>query len=199
VKSQASIEASRRPVAGSRRAARRPPSEPSFPELSADSPTKESIYDLAYAEEALRELRNFLRQLDRADRIAFAGAAGNLLFSFLPWKETVADGEVLGLLSLGFPVLVASGLGIAAMAMRVRKTPTLSPVISWAVQLISGCFGIVWCLAFILLSWDSHPVASPIGNFEMATSRPAIGVFLALLGSGVSVTGTFLGLKQPPA
>ncbi|MHB8877629.1 MAG: hypothetical protein ACYC8T_28390, partial [Myxococcaceae bacterium] len=138
--------------------------------------------------------------LPSSDKLAFTGAALNILFAFFPWKETVVDGEVLGLMSLGFPVFAVSIICIMAIVVRVRRImPKLNPLVPWLLQLTAVCFCIVWCLIFVKLSWDSRLAKSPVGNFDMYISKPSFGVFISVITSLLALGGTLMGLKEKPA
>ncbi len=151
------------------------------------------------AEDAFQEAKKFVRELSTADKLTVAGCALNVLISFFPWKETALEGEILGLMSLGFPVTVVSVLTVMAVVVRVRSfLPKLSPLVSWIVQLLGISFCIVWCLAYIKMSWDRQMVRSPVGNYEMPVSMPSFGVFIALISSVLGLGGTLLGLKEKP-
>lgn len=154
---------------------------------------------LVSPEEMLADLKNFLLELGQSDKLAFLGALATVLLSFIPWKSTAADGDVLGLVSLGVFVLIAAVGSMAAVAVRVRKVmPQLNPIIPWLVQLGTSVFAIVWCLVFIRLAWNGQQVPADIGNEMVPLSSPSAGVFLALLASLVSLAGTLMGLKEKP-
>jgi hypothetical protein len=163
------------------------------------SPTT-SGYGIVAPEDALAEAKNFIGILPTSDKLAFAGVALNVLFSFFPWKETVTEGEVLGLMSLGFPVFVVSILAMFTIVIRVRRfMPKLNPLVPWLLQLGAVCFCIVWCLVFVKLSWDGRLARSPVGNFEMRISTPSFGVFVSLVTSLLGLGGTLMGLKEKPS
>ena len=158
-----------------------------------------SGYHLAAPEDVFKDAKSFVIGLPGSDKIAFAGLMFNILFAFFPWKETVLEGDILGLMSLGFPAFLVSILGVTSIVIRVRKfMPKLNPLIPWLLQLSAVCFCLVWCLIFIKLSWDSRLAKSPVGNFDMYISKPSVGVFLSLLTSIVALGGTLMGLKDKP-
>lgn len=150
-------------------------------------------------EQVIDDVRDFWGDLGRSDRIAFAGACSIIVSAFLPWKETAAEGEILGLMSLGLVgVLTAIGL-LGSIAVRVRRTmPNLNVLIPWLAQLGLSAFGILWCIIFMKVSYDATEVPSPMGNATIMNSTPSFGVFLALLGALTSLGGTLLGLKEKP-
>lgn len=149
------------------------------------------------AEEAFAEAKSFMEELSSADKLTMAGLGLNVLTAFFPWKETAADGEELGLLGLGLPVLVMTLLAGAAVVMRVRRAGRhQSLFILWLTQLGAVGFCIVWCLIFIKVSWNGTIVRAPVGNFEVAVSKPVIGVFIALVTSVVALGGTLMGFKE---
>src|SRR5690606_1863968 len=52
-------------------------------------------------DEAVAEFRHFYSSLSRSDRFSFFGAATVALSCFFPWKSTLEDGDVLGIMDLG--------------------------------------------------------------------------------------------------
>jgi len=148
-------------------------------------------------EEALRDAQNFVKDLTSADKITFAGCALVILVSFFPWKETRDDGEVLGFACSGIFAFLAALATIGAVVIRERRVmPRLSRLAPWIAQLVSTSFLILWCLIFIRLSWDGRLVPSPIGNYEVALSKPSFGVVLGLMGGIGALAGTLLGLRD---
>jgi hypothetical protein len=148
-------------------------------------------------EQLLDDAKDFVVGLPTADKIAFAGAAIVVLVSFMPWKETASDGEVLGLMSNGIVAFLAALATMGVLVIRVRRImPRLNPLAPWLAQLASAIFGIIWCLIFIKISWDGRRVDSPIGHYTMAISTPSFGVVLGLIGGLVALGGTLLGLKE---
>lgn len=148
-------------------------------------------------DEALREMSAFFKQLGLSDQLAFFGALTIALSCFFPWKSTLEEGDVLGMMSLGVVTLIISGILMGAVAIRVQRfMPRLHPLIPWLVQLASAGFSALWILIFMRLAWDSTEVPSPIGNYTMMRSSPSFGAWVALIGAGVSLTGTLLGLKE---
>ncbi|GMU62871.1 MAG: hypothetical protein AMXMBFR34_46340 [Myxococcaceae bacterium] len=147
-------------------------------------------------DDVLKDARGFFAVLSSSDKMAFFGTAAMLLSTFFPWKETVQDGDVLGLLSAGIVVSLLSALALASMVLRVRKAFSVNPLLPWILQL--GClgFGIVWCLVYVKMSWDSTMVRSPIGNFDMWASKPSFGVIFGFMAGVVGTLGTVGGLKD---
>ena len=146
------------------------------------------------------DVKHFVLDLSVADKLAFIGALAALISCFFPWKDTITEGEILGLMSLGAAVFGVSLLIIIAIVIRVRKVmPALHALIPWLVQFGGACFCIVWCLVYVKLSWDSTMARSPIGNFERWVSSPSPGVFIALLMSVMTLGGTLMGLKEKPS
>lgn len=150
-------------------------------------------------EQVIDDVRDFWGVLGRSDRIAFAGACSIIVSAFLPWKETAAEGDILGLMSLGL-VGVMAAIGIlGAIMVRVRRTmPNLNVLIPWLAQLGLSAFCILWCIIFMKVSYDATEVPSPMGNATIMNSTPSFGVVLALLGALTSLGGTLLGLKEKP-
>ena len=162
-------------------------------------PRAPGAYQPLDPEDWMTDVRHFIVGLSTSDKIAFWGALGTILACFFPWKETVDDGDALGLVSLGAFVFAACIILIIAMTIRVRNAmPRLNALVPWLLQFGTASFSIIWCLVFIKLSWDSTLARSPIGNYDMWTSKPSIGVFVALLLSIVALFGTLLGLREKP-
>lgn len=147
-------------------------------------------------DDVFNDARGFFALLSTADKLAFFGTAAMLLSTFFPWKETVTDGDVLGLLSAGIVVTLLSLLSLIAMVLRVRKAFSVNPILPWIVQLGATGFGSLWCLVYVKTSWDSTLVRSPIGNFDMWASKPSFGVIFAFIAGVVGALGTVAGLKD---
>jgi hypothetical protein len=174
-------------------------------EVSADDwnqmsngPREQFVADKAMdPDDVMGDFKRFVFELSNADKLAFFGSVTMFLACFFPWKETVADGEVLGLMSLGIVVFGLSAVAMAAIALRARKTfATLNPIVPWVAQLGAIGFGELWCLVYMRLSWDSTITRSPVGNFEMWASKPSFGVILAFLSGIVAGLGTIFGLRE---
>lgn len=147
--------------------------------------------------DAMVKTKQYLWGLSFADKLALAGTSILLVSTFFPWKETVADGDVLGVFSSGILVTLLSAIAVAGIIIRTRKTmPTLNPLLPWVAQL--GCVGVsgVWCLVYMKLAWDATLTHSPVGNYEVWVSKPAFGLILALLAGITSIVGTIFGLKD---
>ncbi|WP_240359670.1 hypothetical protein [Pyxidicoccus trucidator] len=154
---------------------------------------------IADPEELIRDAKELFRMLAGGDKVAFWSAAVVLLSCFLPWKETAADGDVLGLMSMGAGAFVLSILVMIAVGMRVTGTlQKWNPVVPWMGQLVAAFTCLVWCIIFIKVSADTTRVPTPVGNAEMMNSSPSFGVFVAVLGSIAMLGGTLLGLKSKP-
>ena len=150
-------------------------------------------------EQVIEDFRDFMGVLGRSDKFAFVGAATILVAAFLPWKETAAEGDILGLMSLGLlAVLAAIGI-IGSIAVRVRRLmPHLNVLVPWLVQLGLSVFSVLWCIVFMKISYDATEVPSPMGNATIMNSSPSFGAFLGLMGALTSLAGTLLGLKEKP-
>ncbi len=167
--------------------------QPKVAKVEAAGPEPKAIDADAF----LADMKRFVMELSTADKIAFFGMLTMVLTTVLPWKVTVIEGDVLGLLSEGVLVAGLTLMGIASLVIRVRKTmETLSPVVLFAVQLGALGLSLIWCVYFSVSSWDSTMAHSQVGNEMMRASRPAFGVILAFLAGGVGGLGTVLGLKE---
>jgi hypothetical protein len=163
------------------------------------APTGQSGYHMVDPEDFWGEVKSFVSELTLPDKLAFIGAFSAMIACFFPWKDTITDGEVLGLMSLGAAVFGVTVVIIIAIIIRVRKVmPALHALIPWLIQFGGSCFCIVWCLVYIKLALDTTMARSPIGNFERYVSSPSAGVVIALLMSVVMLAGTLMGLKEKP-
>src|SRR5882672_5207883 len=52
-------------------------------------------------DDLISSVKSFMVDLSTADKIAFFGTVASILSCFLPWKDSITEGEVLGLMSLG--------------------------------------------------------------------------------------------------
>lgn len=154
---------------------------------------------IADSGELMAEAREFLGLLSGPDKLAFWGAVTVVLSCFLPWKETAADGDVLGLMSLGAGAFLLSIGTIVCIGTRVRGAAQgANPVLPWMGQLVTSFLCLIWCVIYIKVSSDTTRVPTPIGNAEMMNSSPSFGVFLAVLGALAALGGSILGLKGKP-
>jgi hypothetical protein len=152
-------------------------------------------------EDLVQDARQFVRNLSQSDKIAVGGAAVLLVSGFMPWKETAADGEILGMMSLGVVAMLAAIGFIALLAVRtrrVREDPYANVLLYWMGQLVVAIFCIFWCIIYMRVSSDSRLVPTAMGDAVVQSSTPAFGVFLGLLGGLGSLGGTLLGLKERP-
>ncbi|MCY1079681.1 hypothetical protein [Archangium lansingense] len=194
-----------RPAAAAAPAPRRPqqteldPADINYVPTRDPSGTNTGTGQIVAPEEVIEDFRDFVGVLGRSDKIAFGGAVTILVSAFLPWKETAAEGDILGLMSLGLlAVLAASGI-IGAITVRVRRLmPHLNVLIPWLAQLGLSVFCILWCIIFMKISYDATEVPSPMGNATIMNSSPSFGVFLGLMGALTSLAGSLLGLKEKP-
>ncbi|AKF82469.1 hypothetical protein MFUL124B02_28155 [Myxococcus fulvus 124B02] len=151
---------------------------------------------IADPDELIQDAKDLLGAMSAGDKIAFYSAGLVVLSCFVPWKETAADGDALGLMSLGFGAFLLALLTMGAIGVRVRATfPKLNPVVPWMAQLLTTFLCLIWCIVFIKVSSDTALVPSPVGNSEMMNSSPSFGVFIGILGSVGALIGAFLGLK----
>ncbi|MBJ6763990.1 hypothetical protein JGU66_24725 [Myxococcaceae bacterium JPH2] len=192
-----------RAAAPAPRRAPAPPPEPSYSDVedawerAERRPGSSAIED---PEVLMLQGRDFLRELKGADRIAFWGAAAVVLSCFLPWKETAADGDILGLMSAGVGACLLSVGVMIAISVRVRRSlAQLNPMVPWLAQLGMSIVTLLWGLIFMKLASDTARVPTPMGNTEMMNSSPSMGVFLAVLGALAALGGTLMGLKDKSA
>lgn len=148
-------------------------------------------------EEIIADTRAFVGELGRSDKITFGSACLIIVSCFLPWKETAADGEVLGLMSEGAGAVLGAALVIGAIFIRKRRTmPKLNASVPWMMQLGFSFFCILYAVIFIKISLDTTPVQSQLGDAMVWTSSPGFGVFLGLLGAIGALVGSVMGLRE---
>lgn len=169
------------------------------PNRPAPAPISGSGYHMVDPEDLWGDVKGFVAELTMADKLAFIGAFTAMISCFFPWKDTIMEGDILGLMSLGAAVFAVTVVIIVAIFIRVRKVmPRLHALVPWLIQFGGSCFCIVWCLVYIKLALDTTMARSPIGNFERWVSSPSAGVYIALLMSVLMLAGTLLGLKEKP-
>ena len=148
-------------------------------------------------EELAADFKSFVAELGRTDKIVFISALVIIASAFLPWKETAADGDILGLMSLGILAVLAAGALVGTVVVRVRRVmPALGALVPWVVQLCLSIFCIVWCLVFMKISTNGTEVPSSVGKEIVPHSSFSFGVLLALLGALGCLAGTLMGLKE---
>ena len=172
-------------------------SEEDWKENQGKAPEKFVANKALDPELAMGATKQYLMDLALADKLALAGTSLLLISTFFPWRETVAEGDVLGIMSSGILVTILSAMAVAGIIIRTRKTmPNLNPLLPWVAQL--GCVGVaaVGCLVYMKLSWDSTEAMSTVGNYKVWVSKPAIGLIIGLLAGITSLVGTIFGLKD---
>lgn len=142
-------------------------------------------------------MRHFLSGLSFAEKLSFWGSVAAMVACAFPWRETAAEGPVLGFFSMGVMTFGTGLLSTVAVATRARRAmPKLNPLVLWLVQLGSLGVAIVWCLVLMIAWWDSTLVSAPVGNYEMYASKPSLGLYAGLLSAVVALAGTALALKE---
>jgi hypothetical protein len=186
------------PAAGIRR-----PVEPA-PSHDEDLPDEQTVTafgprsQIVDPEDLVQDARQFVRSLGQADKIVFGGAVVLLVSGFLPWKETAADGEILGMMSLGIIAMLAAIGLIAILAVRIRRLqadPYANVLLPWVGQLVVSLFCIFWCILYMKVSSDSRLTPTAMGDSVVQNSAPVFGVYLGLMGALTTLWGTFLGMK----
>ncbi len=155
---------------------------------------------IAAPEDVFEEFRQFVSILGISDKVALAGVGMIVLSSFFPWKETAAEGDILGMMSLGLVCVLAAFAILGTIVLRVRRLlPSLNVLIPWLGQLGLSIFCIVWCIVFMKISTDASAVPSLMGNATVMNSSPSMGAYMGLMGSLACLAGTLLGLKEKQA
>jgi hypothetical protein len=172
------------------------PARPPAPAAPKSSSANDNAGIVA-PEEIIADTRAFIGELSRSDKIAFGSACLIIFSCFMPWKETAADGEILGLMSAGVGALLGAALVIAAIFVRKRGTlPKVNASVPWMTQLGVSFFCILYTVIFIKVSIDTTQVQSQLGNAMAFVSSPSIGVFLGLLGAIGALVGSIMGLRE---
>jgi hypothetical protein len=175
--------------------------EPRKPLLPPSQPPKGGYSNntgkIVAPEEIISNAHAFVRELSRSDKIAFAGCCLVLLSCFLPWKETAAEGDILGIASSGLVALLGAVAVIGAIFIRVRRNrPKSNPLVPWGVQVGASFFTLLYTVVYITSAFDSTEVPSAIGNRMIMNSSPSLGVFLGLLGTMGALAGSVMGLRE---
>lgn len=146
--------------------------------------------------EVMEDAQAFIGSLGLADKLAFFGLVGMVLACLFPWAETKDDGDVMGLMTYGFVTFLLSGAALGAVVWRLKgdKRRYGNPMTPWLMQLAGVGLGVLWALISIKLSWNS--ASAKVGNAEIPLSRPAFGLFLAIVCGVVAGAGTMLGLRE---
>jgi len=164
-------------------------------QMSQKEPEKFQADKAIDADDFITNLRFFVDALSAGDKLAFFGAVATVISCFFPWKETVMDGDVLGLAGPGLVTFLMACLTLVALTLRVNKTLKVNELLLWAAQLGTLSMGIIWALVSIKQSWDPTLARAVEGNQEVWVSKPSFGVILAVLAGGLTGFGTVLGLK----
>lgn len=143
----------------------------------------------------LSGMRLFVESLSTGDKLAFFGAVATVLSCFFPWKETVSEGDVLGLAGPGLVTFLMACGTLVSLTVRVNRSLKVNELLLWAAQLGSLSMGILWAVVSITQSWDPTLARAVEGNQEVWVSKPSFGVILAVLAGGLTGVGTVLGLK----
>jgi hypothetical protein len=155
---------------------------------------------IAAPEDVFEEFRQFVGIMGISDKVALGGVGMIVLSAVFPWKETAADGDILGLMSLGLVCVLASLAILGTITVRVRRLlPDLNVLIPWLGQLALSIFCVIWCIVFMKISTDASAVPSLMGDATVMNSSPSMGAYMGLLGSLTCLAGTLLGLKEKPA
>lgn len=147
-------------------------------------------------DEAMDDARLFLGGLGTGDKLALTGGGLMALCSFLPWKDTAADGEVIGLQSSGVVATLLMVTAIGVLIARARKSLRLGPALAWLIQLGSAGAAVAWCLVYIKVSTDLTPAHSVDGNMMVAASKPALGAYIGVVAGLIGAAGSLLGMKE---
>ncbi len=173
------------------------PRKPVLPPAPSSQGYSNNTGKIVAPEELISDARAFVGELTRSDKIAFMGSCLVILSCFLPWKETAAEGDVLGLMSTGVGALLGAAIVIASIFVRVRRTlPKFNPLVPWGTQIGVSFFSLLYTVIFIKSAFDSTEVPSAIGNRLIMNSSPSFGVFLGLLGTIGALAGSIMGLRE---
>lgn len=147
------------------------------------------------ADDFIGGLRQFVDSLSAGDKLSFFGAVATILSCFFPWKETVSEGDVLGLAGPGLVTFMMACLTLVVLTLRVNKTLKVNELLLWAAQLGTLSMGVLWAVVSITQSWNPTLARAVEGNQEVWVSKPSFGVILAVLAGALTGFGTVLGLK----
>lgn len=171
----------------------------SSPEITSPGGVREVSGRIAAPEDVVRDLKSFLAGLAASDKYAVYGALGTVFSCFLPWRFREPEGDVLGLTSLGFVAFLLALVTLTAVVVRTQRLlPRVNPIVPWVAQLAAAGLALLWCVICIKLNTVPAEPAR-IGMPALGPGSPSFGVYLAVLGSLVSLGGTLLGLKEKPS
>ncbi len=139
--------------------------------------------------------KQFVLNLSAGDKLVLFGSIGTVLSCFFPWKETVNDGDVIGLGGPGLVTFFMSCATMTVLTLRVNKSLNVNELLLWAAQLGTLSLGVLFALVSIVQSWDPRLARAIEGNQDVWFSKPSFGVFLAVLSGALTGFGTVLGLK----
>ncbi len=148
------------------------------------------------ADEFMSEAKAFLNGLSGPDKLTFFAAVTMVVACFFPWKETVVEGEVPGLMSQGVLVFLLGGVVMGVIVARTRDVfPKLNKLFLWVAQIGALGLSVVWVVVCMKLFWDPTLARASIGNEQIWVSKPSFGAIFALIAAVVGVVGTVLELK----
>lgn len=173
------VDAAPSPVASARAVRRGHEPEPSFGQRSP--------------EDMLGDVRDFVRELPFFERMSLAGSVTALVACFLPWKDTLEDGDVLGVFSSGFASFALTVGSMVLLVLRAQgAVPTLPRAWLFLGQLGGNAGAGLWALICIKTAWNPTMTQALVGNYMRPVSTPSVGVFLTVLASIAAVLGGVL-------
>jgi hypothetical protein len=149
-------------------------------------------------DEALHEARAFVDSLTIFDKLAVGGVGLLILSLFLPWRESAANGDEIGMVTSGFFAALIAGGGIGVLVARLRNLVppqfNLTPALLVMIQTGLTGFSALLCLIFLFSAYDGTQVPANVGNGTMAASTPSLGAIMGLAGAAMGTVGSVLGM-----
>jgi hypothetical protein len=173
---------------------KRPPPGPA-PVAKAKDPDAVSF---TAPDEALNEARAFVDSLTFFDKLAVGGVGLLFISLFLPWRESAANGDEIGMVTSGFfaALLALGGVGVLVARLRNLIPQQFSVPPAVLVMIQSGLLGFsaLLCLIFLFSAYDGTQVPANVGNGTMAASTPSLGAILGLAGAVLGTVGSVMGM-----
>lgn len=147
------------------------------------------------ADDFLTGMRLFVTGLSTGDKLTFFGAVAGIVACFFPWRESIAEGDVLGLTGPGLVTFLMATGTLVALVLRVNRSVKVNELLLWAGQLGSLTLGVLFAFVAIYQSWNPTLARAIEGNQEVWVSKPGFGALVAVVAGAVAALGTVLGLQ----
>jgi hypothetical protein len=150
------------------------------------------------ASEQLEGMLSRFKSLCFEDKVTFVAGALTTIMIFMPWRNTAADGDELGLLSLsGLLCLVfVFGAIVAIFGRTANYFPSLPRSMFPLLSVGFGGLVAITAIATGISSIDRTQVQGPLGATPVTNSMPAFGVWLTVVCAAGVIVGGILSFKR---